>query len=58
MPSNQPSWEGTFLAFALIFTALLGAMYAIANVYRFSIPWVAILLISIAITGFLRWKRR
>lgn len=58
MPPKQPNWEGTFLAFGLIFTTLLGVMYAIANVFRFSIPWLAILLIAIAITAFLHWKRR
>lgn len=58
MQSHQPSWEGTILAFALIFTVLLGVVYAIAIVFRFAVPWLAILILSIVVTGALRLRRR
>ncbi len=38
MQSHQPGWEGTILAFALIFTVLLGVVYAVAIVFQIRGP--------------------
>jgi hypothetical protein len=58
MQSHRPGLEGTILAFALIFTVLLGAVYAVAMVFRFAVPWLAIVLLSIFLTAALRlWRR-
>jgi hypothetical protein len=58
MQSHRPGWEGTILAFAMIFTVLLGAVYAVAIVFRFAVPWLAILVLSIVVTAALRlWRR-
>jgi hypothetical protein len=58
MQSQQPGWEGTILAFAIIFTILLGATYSIAVVYKFAVPWLAILILSIIAALVLRYFRR
>jgi hypothetical protein len=58
MRSRQPSWEGIFLAFALIFTVLLGAVYGGAVVFRFAVPWLAVLLLSAVLTVALYFWRR
>jgi cytochrome c biogenesis protein CcdA len=58
MSTNQPSWEGTFLAFALIFTVLIGLAYVFANIFRFPVPWLAVLIGSIAISLGLRYARK
>lgn len=58
MSTKQPGWEGTFLAFAMIFTVLIGLGYVFANFFRFPIPWLAILIGSAAIALALRYLRR
>jgi hypothetical protein len=58
MQSDRPGWEATILAFALIFTVLLGAVYAVAIVFKFAVPWLAIVILSIFVTAALRlWRR-
>jgi hypothetical protein len=59
MKTERPSWEGFFLALALIFTVLLGAVYGIAVVFRFAVPWLLVLLLAIILTAALYiWRRR
>lgn len=58
MPPRQPGWEGTMLLFAMVFTVLLGIVYAVAIVLRFAVPWLLILALSILITVGLRFTRR
>jgi hypothetical protein len=59
MSSQQPSWEGIFLAFAMIFTVLLGVVYGVAVVFRFAVPWLLVLLLSAILTAVLYiWRRR
>jgi len=55
---SQPSWEGTILAFAMIFTVLLGAVYGFAVVFKFAVPWLAILILSVAAALALRYFGR
>jgi hypothetical protein len=57
MSTNQPSWEGTFLAFAMIFTVLIGLAYVFANIFRIPVPWLAVLVVSLAVTFALRRYR-
>jgi hypothetical protein len=59
MNTRRPSWEGILLAFAMIFTVLLGVVYGIAVVFRFAVPWLAVLLLSVVLTIALYfWQRR
>ena len=55
---SQPSWEGTLLAFAMIFTVLLGTVYGFAAVFKFAVPWLAILILSVAAALALRYFGR
>jgi hypothetical protein len=58
MSTKQPGWEGTFLAFAIIFTVLLGAAYGVAATYRTRIPWLIILVVAMLCALGLRYIRR
>ena len=58
MRSKQPGWEGSILAFAIIFTVLFGAAYSISNAFRVPIPWLAILIISLISMLVFRYGRR
>ena len=58
MRSKQPGWEGSILAFAIIFTVLFGAAYSISNAFRVPIPWLAILILSLVGTLALRYTQR
>jgi hypothetical protein len=59
MKTGRPSWEGIFLAFAMIFTVLLGVVYGVAVVFRFAVPWLAVLLLSVVLTAALSiWRHR
>jgi hypothetical protein len=58
MQPQQPRWEGLILAFVMIFTVLLGAVYAAAVIFRFAVPWLAILLLSVLLTVVLARLRR
>jgi hypothetical protein len=59
MKTGRPSWEGFFLAFAMIFTVLLGAVYGVAVVFRFAVPWLVVLLLSAVLAAALYiWRRR
>jgi hypothetical protein len=59
MNKGRPSWEGFFLAFAMIFTVLLGAVYGVAVVFKFAVPWLVVLLLSVVLTAALFfWRSR
>ena len=58
MQPKQPGWEGPILAFAIMFTVLIGVAYSISAVYRVPIPWLAILIISLVSMLALRYVRR
>jgi hypothetical protein len=58
MQPQQPGWEGTILAFAIIFTILLGATYSVAIVFKFAVPWLTILALSVIGALVLRYFRR
>ena len=59
MRSRQPGWEGMILAFAMIFTVLLGAVYGFAVVFKFAVPWLLLLILAVLLTAILYiWRRR
>jgi hypothetical protein len=58
MQSDQSSWEGTLLMFALLFTVLMGVTYAAAIWIRTPIPWFANLVLSVLGALVLRYVRR
>jgi hypothetical protein len=58
MPTKQPSWEGTFLVFAMLFTVLMGITYGVAIYFRTPIPWLANLVVAIVGALALRYLRR
>ena len=59
MRSRQPGWEGFFLVLAMIFTVLLGSVYGVAVVFKFAVPWLAVLILSVVITValYFYWRR-
>ena len=57
MQSNQSSWEGTLLVFALLFTVLMGVTYGAAIMFRTPIPWFANLVLSVLGALALRYSR-
>jgi len=58
MQSNQSSWEGTILIFALLFTVLMGVTYGAAIWFRTPIPWFANLVVAMLGALALRYLRR
>ena len=58
MRPRQPGWEGPILAFVMIFTVLLGSVYGVAVVFKFAVPWLALLIVSVALTIALVYMRR
>jgi len=58
MPTKRPSWEGSILVFAFLFTILLGGSYELAPVLKIGIPIVWVLLASVLITLGLRYISR
>ena len=59
MKNGRSTWEGFFLAFAMIFTVLLGVVYGVAVVFKFAVPWLAVLLLSVFLAVALYvWRRR
>jgi hypothetical protein len=57
MPSNRSSWEGTILVFFMTFTVLIGISYSVGVAYRITIPWLAILIVSLLVALGLRMQR-
>ena len=58
MPTKRPGWEGTLLAFAMIFTVLMGVTYGAAVSFRTPIPWLANIVVALAGAVALRYLRR
>jgi hypothetical protein len=58
MQMKQPSWEGTLLFGALLFTVLMGATYGAAVLFRTPIPWLANIVLAIVGALALRFVRR
>ena len=58
MQPQQPRWEGLILAFVMIFTVLLGIVYAAAVVFRIAVPWLAILIVAVIVTIALALRQR
>ncbi len=58
MESDQSSWEGTLLMFALLFTVLMGVTYGAAIWFRTPIPWLANIVLAILGALALRYVRR
>lgn len=58
MASKGSGWEGTFLVFFMTFTVLLGISYSVGVAYRLTIPWLAIVIVSLLIALGLRVQRR
>ena len=57
MSSNRSSWEGTILVFFMTLTVLIGVSYSLGVAYRITIPWLAILIVSLLAALGLRWQR-
>lgn len=57
MPSQGPNWEGLILAFAMIFTVLLGVFYGVSMLTRTPVPWLIALVLALALTFGLRYLR-
>ncbi|MFO7167207.1 MAG: hypothetical protein DIU80_004190 [Chloroflexota bacterium] len=57
MASKGSGWEGTALAFAMIFTVLMGVAYVLGISYGITIPWLAILVVSLLVAAALRLLR-
>ena len=58
MQTKRPSWEGTLLFGALLFTVLMGATYGAAVLFKTPIPWLLNIVIAILGTLALRYLRR
>jgi hypothetical protein len=58
MQTKHPSWEGTLLFGALLFTVLMGATYGAAVLFRTPIPWLLNIVIAIVGALALRYMRR
>jgi len=57
METKRPSWEGTLLFGALLFTVLMGVTYGAAVLFRTPIPWFANLVLSVLGALALRYSR-
>lgn len=57
MPTQEPNWEGLILAFAMIFTVLLGVFYGVSMLFRTPVPWLVALVLSLVLTFGLRYLR-
>ncbi len=58
MSTKQPGWEGALLAFAAIFTVLIGLAYFYSLYFRTPVPWLAIIALSVVATAVLLLVRR
>ncbi|MBU6333524.1 MAG: hypothetical protein KGS47_03885 [Chloroflexi bacterium] len=55
---QQSSWELTILAFAMMLTVMLGASYVLGAMYRITVPWPLLPLVSLAFAALVRRRRR
>jgi hypothetical protein len=58
MPTKHPSWEGTLLFGALLFTVLMGATYGAAVLFKTPIPWLMNIILAVVGALALRYLRR
>ena len=58
MSSRKGGWEGYILLFIAIYTVLIGVAYNSAVMYHVPVPWLVILVVSLAVTLGLRYLRR
>lgn len=58
MAPESPGWEGTILAFVMIFTVLVGVAYSIALVYATPVPWAVLLVVAAGVALWLRRRNR
>jgi hypothetical protein len=58
MPSKQPSWEGTILAFMVILSVLIGVGYVIALNFGIPVPWFALTIIAFVVALGARFARK
>jgi hypothetical protein len=55
---RQPSWELTILAFAMMLTVMLGASYVLGAMYRITVPWLVLPLVSLVFAALVHRRRR
>lgn len=55
--SNGSNLEALALAFALIFTVLLGVSYGVSMLFRIPVPWFVVLIVAVLVTLGLRFLR-
>lgn len=58
MPQQDSQWEGLLLAFAMIFTVLLGVAYGVGVLLRIPVPWFATLVAAVVATLGLAYVKR
>ncbi len=58
MPSKQPSWEGTILAFMVILSVFIGVGYVISLNFRVPVPWLVLVMLALGIALGARFTRR
>jgi hypothetical protein len=58
MPTKRSGWEGTLLAFAMIFTVLMGVTYGASINFRTPIPWLVNIVVALIAAVALRYLRR
>lgn len=57
MPRKQPSWEGTILAFMVMLSVFIGVGYVVALNFRTPVPWLALVILALAIALGTRYTR-
>ena len=58
MQTKHPSWEGTILLCALLFTVLMGVTYGAAVLFKTPIPWLLNIVLALVGALALRYLRR
>jgi ABC-type iron transport system FetAB permease component len=59
MHQPRKSWEGTILFFVILTTILLGIGFNLGYIYKFAVPWLAIIIVSAVVALAARyWPRR
>ena len=58
MKAREVSWERLIFTLVITFTVLIGCSYVIAINYQLPIPWLAILIVSIAGTAASHFARQ
>ena len=58
MEPKKSGWEGTLLLFVMTYMVLTGISYTLGITFRTTIPWFAILVISLAVALGMRVLRK